>query len=127
MSSDGEFDQEPQLGHICVSADPRRVGELVGEPVIISREELRALPIKQLSLEDQIVWLTVAQTGFPVTEDENELQNNRDRLLGKPVVRFLHPAISNFILKRQEDLISTGQAPSAGGDMGQNRPYRTDD
>ena len=34
MSSDGEFDQEPQQGHICVSADPRRVGESGGEPVI---------------------------------------------------------------------------------------------
>ena len=46
MSSDGEFDQELQQGHICVSADPRRVGELGGEPVIISLEELRSLLIK---------------------------------------------------------------------------------
>jgi hypothetical protein len=34
------------------------------------------------------------------------------RALGKPVARFLHPAISNFIQKRLEELNSTGQAPS---------------
>ena len=34
------------------------------------------------------------------------------RLLGKPVARFLHPAISNFIQERLEELNSKGQAPS---------------
>ena len=46
-----------------------------------------------------------------MTAGENELHNDRDRLLGKPVARFLHPVTSNFILKRQEELNSTGQAP----------------
>jgi hypothetical protein len=132
MSSDCEIDQEPQQGHICVSTDPRRVVELGGRPVIISLGELRALLNEQQSLEDQTVWLTTDQAGFPVTTDENEIQNDRDRLLGKPVPHYLHPAISNFILKRQEELISTGQALSslphgdtnhaAGGVMGRTRP-----
>ena len=101
-----------QQGHLCVSTDPRRVGEPVGEPTIINIAELRALLTTQQSLEDQTVWLTTAQTGFPVTSDTTELQNDRDRLLGKPVARFLHPVISNFIQERLEELNSKGQAPS---------------
>ena len=68
MSSDGELDQETQQDHICVSEDPRRVGESGGELVIISLEELRSLLITQQSLEDQIVCLTTSQAGFPVTQ-----------------------------------------------------------
>jgi hypothetical protein len=83
-----------------------------GEPTIINIEELRALLITQQSLEDQTVWLTTVQDGFPVTVDGTEFQNDRDRLLGKPVARFLHPAISNFIQERLEELNSKGQAPS---------------
>ena len=48
-----------------------------------------------------------------MTADENELENDTVSLLGKPVVHFLHPDISNFILKRQEELNSTGQTPSS--------------
>ena len=81
------------------------------EPTIINIEELRALLITQQSLEDQTVWLTTAQAGFPVTADATEFQNDRDMLLGKPVARFLHPAISNFIQERLEELNSKRQAP----------------
>ncbi len=112
MDGDDDLDQEMQQGHLCVSTDPRRVGGPGGEPTIINIEELRALLITQQSLEDQTVWLTTAQAGFPVTADATEFQNDRDRLLGKPVARFLHPAISNFIQERLEDLNSKGQAPS---------------
>ena len=83
-----------------------------GEPTIISLEELQALLITQQSLEDQTAWLTTAQAGFPVIADTTEFQNVRDRLLGKPVARFLHPAISNFIHKRLEELNFAGQVPS---------------
>ncbi len=78
------------LGHLCVSADPRRVGGPGGEPTIINLQELRTLLLTQQSLEDQTVWLTTAQVGFPVTEDSQEVQVDRDRFLGKPVTRFLH-------------------------------------
>ena len=61
----------------------------------------------------QTVWLrTTSQAGFPVTAVEMELQNGRDKILGKSAVRFLHPVISNFIHKRLEEINSTGQVPS---------------
>jgi hypothetical protein len=87
-------------GHLCVSSDPRRVGGPGGEPTIINLQELRTLLLTQHSLEDQTVWLTTAQTGFPVTVDSQEVQADRDRLQGKPVARFLHPVISTFIQER---------------------------
>ena len=112
MDTDDDLDQEMQQGHLCVSTDPRKVGGPGGEPTIITTEELRALLITQQSLEDQTVWLTTAQAGYSVTADATELQNDRDRLLGKPVARFLHPAISTFIQERLIELNSKGQAPS---------------
>ena len=63
MDSDGDLDQEMQQGG--------------GEPTIISLEELRALVIKQQSLEDQTDRLTTTQAGFPVTSDTKEFQNDR--------------------------------------------------
>ncbi len=79
---------------------------------VINLKELRTLLHTQQSLEDQTVWLTTAQTGFPVTADTQEVQTDRDRLLGKTVARFLHPAISTFIQTRWQELVSTDQAPS---------------
>ena len=79
---------------------------------LISLEELRDLLITQQSLEDQTVWLTTSQVGFPVTADVTEFQNDTDRCLDKLVPRFLHPVISNFIQKRLKEFNSTGQTPS---------------
>jgi hypothetical protein len=56
--------------------------------------------------------LTTAQSGFPVTEDSQEVQADRDRFLGKPVARFLHPAISTFVQERCQELVSMEQTPS---------------
>ena len=112
MDADDDLDQGMQQGHLFVSTDPRRVAGPDGEPSIINIEELRALLLTQQSLEDQTVWMTTAQAGFPVTTDTTKFQNDRDRHLGKPVARFLHPAISNFIQKRLEEINSKGQAPS---------------
>ena len=112
MDTDDDLDQKMQQGHLCVSTDPRRVGGSDGQPTIINIEQLQALLITQQSLEDQTVWLTTDQPGFPVTEDSTELQNDRDRILGKPVPRFLHIAISIFIQDRLEELNSKRQAPS---------------
>ena len=67
-----------------------------------------SLPEKNSSqspLEDT-VWLTTAQTGFPTTATEGELDNILDRQLGKPTARCLHPAISAYILQRQQELLS---------------------
>ena len=92
--------QDFQQGYLCASADPRRVGVPGGEPTIIHIEELRTLLRTQRTLDDQTVWLTTAQTGFPVTVDAQEVQTVRDRFLGNPVARFLHPSISSFIQER---------------------------
>ena len=99
-------------GHLCVSSDSRRVGGPGGEPTIITLKELRSLLLTQQSLGDQTVWLTTAQADFPVTAETQEAQSDRDRLLGKPVARFLHPAISTFIQERWHELVSMDQAPS---------------
>jgi hypothetical protein len=88
------------------------VGGPGGEPTIINLKELGTLLHTQQSLEDQTVWLTTDQVGFPVTTDTQEVQTDRDRLLGKPVARFLHPVISTFIQTRWQELVSTDQTPS---------------
>ena len=99
-------------GHLCVSSDPRRVGGPGGEPTILTLKELRSLLLTQQSLGDQTAWLTTAQAGFPITAEAQEAQSDRDRLLGKPVARFLHPVISTFIQARWQVLVSMEQTPS---------------
>ena len=112
IDSDDDLGQDFQQGNLCVSSDPRRVGGPGGEPTIINLKKLRTLFLTQQSLEDQTVWMTTTQVGFPVTADTQEVQTDRDRLLGKPVARFLHPVISTFIQVRWQELVSTDQAPS---------------
>ena len=85
MDSDDDLGQDFQQGYLCVSADPRRVGGLGGEPTIINLKELRTLLRTHQTLEDQTVWLTTAQAGFPVAADAQEVQTDRDRILGNPV------------------------------------------
>ena len=55
---------------------------------------------------------STAQAGFPVTADAQEVQTDRDKLLGNPVARFLHPAISTFIQERWQALDSSERTPS---------------
>jgi hypothetical protein len=56
--------------------------------------------------------MTTAQAGFPTAAAEGELDNDLDRQLGKPTARCLHPAISTFILQRQQERATQDQAPS---------------
>ena len=104
LNDDGDLDdglgQDFQQGYLCASADPRRVGGPGGEPTIIHIEELRTLLRTQQTLDDQTVWLTTTQAGFPVMADAQEIQTDKDKLLGNPVARFLHPAIATFIQER---------------------------
>ena len=76
MDSDDDLGQDFQQGYLCVSADPRRVGGPGGEPTIINLKELRTLLRTQQTLEDQTVWLTTAQAGFPVAPDPKPLMTN---------------------------------------------------
>ncbi len=112
MDSDDDLEQDFQQGYLCVSPDPRRVGGPGGELTIINLKELRTLLYTQQTREDQTVWLTTTQAGFPVVTDTQEIQTDRDRLLGNPVTRFLHPVISSFIQARWQELTSTKQTPS---------------
>ena len=73
IDSDDDLGQDFQQGYLCVSADPRRVGGPGGEPTIINLKELRTLLCTQQTLEDQTVWLTTAQSGFPVVADAQEI------------------------------------------------------
>jgi hypothetical protein len=93
--------------------DPRRSGQTKGsENFIITVEELRLILKAQCVEKDQTVWMTAAQAGFPTTAAEGELDNDLDRQRGKPTARCLHPAISSFIIQRQQELVTQGQAPS---------------
>jgi hypothetical protein len=56
--------------------------------------------------------MTKAQAGFLTTATEGELDNDLNRQLGKPTSRYLHPAISAFILQRQQELSPQDQVPS---------------
>ena len=70
-----DTDDEIQ-GYLCVSADPRRSGSAEGgENFILTAEELRLSLQEQCQAEDQTVWLTTAQAGFPTMTTEGELDN----------------------------------------------------
>ena len=78
-----DADDETQ-GYVCVSADPRKSGSAEGGESFI---------------------ITVKVT-------EGALDNDLDRQMGKPTARCLHPAISAFILQRQQELTTQDRAPS---------------
>jgi hypothetical protein len=113
FSDDEEGVKEEIQGYLCVSADPRRSGQTEGdENFIITAEELRLILKAHCAEKDQTVWMTTAQAGFPTTAAEGELDNDLDRQRGKPTARCLHPVISVFIIQRQQELVTQGQAPS---------------
>ncbi len=66
FSDDEEGVKEEIQGYLCVSPDPRRSGQTGGaENFIITAEELRLILKSQCKEEDQTVWMTTAQAGFP--------------------------------------------------------------
>ena len=118
MCDEGDLESEPQpediQGYLCASADPRRAGTTSGgEDLILTAQELRLILQFQSQLEDQTVWLTTAQAGFPTTATEEEFKSTLDCQLGRPTSRCLHPAISAFILQRREELVTQHRVPSA--------------
>ena len=85
-----------QQGYLCTSADPRRIGEEGGEPFIITPNELRDIIVLQQTTDDQTIWMTTAQAGFPLTRNEDEVTNSKDAQMGRTTSRYLHPVISTF-------------------------------
>jgi hypothetical protein len=110
-ASDNDSD-DIQIGYLCISADPRRVGVGGGEPMILKPKELRQALTLQQTMEDQTIWMTSAQTGFPLEGEEDEVTNNTDTQMGRHTARYLHPAISTYIVEWEADLASTGTQPS---------------
>ncbi len=66
---EGLHDTDDEIqGYLCVSADPRRSGSAEGEEnFIITAKEQRMSLQAQCEEEDQAVWMTTAQAGFPTT------------------------------------------------------------
>jgi len=48
------------------------------------------------------LWLTTSQMGWALTQEENEVVNEKDEREGKPVARQLAPMISTFIRAQWE-------------------------
>jgi hypothetical protein len=63
---------------------PRRSGPAEGgENFIITTEELRPSLQAQCKEEDQVVWMTTAQVGFPTTTTEGDLDNDLRPVAGE--------------------------------------------
>ncbi len=101
-----------QIGYLCITADPRRVGVGGGEPMILNPKELRQTLTLQQTMEDQTIWMTSVQTGFPLQREKDEVTNNTDIQMGRHTPRYLHPAISTCIADWEAHLVSTGTQPS---------------
>ena len=97
-----------QQGYLCISVDPRRVGAGDGETVILNPRELRKTITLQQTTEDQKIWMTSAQTGFPLERDTDEVINSKDVQMGRNTARYLHPVISTYITAWEADLTSAG-------------------
>ena len=66
----------------------------------------------QRELEEQQVWLTTAQAGFPTTPVEDEVSSVRDLQLGRRTARHLHSEISAFLKRLQDKIDSQKRSPS---------------
>ena len=107
----GRDSGDMQQGYLCISADPRRVGAGGGEDIILNPRELRESITLQQTTEDQKIWMTSAQTGFPLERDADEVINSKDVQMGRNTARYLHPAISAYIADWEAELTSTGTHP----------------
>ncbi len=79
--------------------------------MILNPREIRQVLTLQQTTEDRKVWMTSAQTRFPLERDEEEVTNSRDAQMGRHTGRYLHPAISAYIADWETDLTSTGTQP----------------
>ena len=81
---EGLHDADDEIqGYLCVSVDPRRSGSAEGgENFIITAKELRLSLQAQCEEEDQTVWMTTGQVGFPTTVVEGEIDDDLDRQRG---------------------------------------------
>ena len=56
-----------------------------GKTIILnSRELCKAITLQQTA-KDQTIWMTTAQTGFPIEREEDEVTNRKDAQMGRIV------------------------------------------
>jgi hypothetical protein len=79
----GKDSDDIQQDYLCISADPRRVGVGGGETMILNPREMCQVLTLQQTTEDQKIWMTSAQTGFPLERDEEEVTNSRGVQMGR--------------------------------------------
>jgi hypothetical protein len=77
-----------------------RGDDVCGGEMVYSIQEIRKLLSSQP--DDMKLWLTTNQMGWALTQEENEVVNEKDELEGKPVARQLAPMISTFIRAQWE-------------------------
>ncbi len=82
-----------QKGIALRTTDPRFPTD---SDIILTPRELRILLIHQQHMSDQKVWVTSAESGFPLEEEREEIHNELDDWEGKKTARFLHPVISEL-------------------------------
>jgi hypothetical protein len=84
-------------------AHPWYVGrgdDTCGGEVVYSMQEIRKLLSSQP--DDMKLWLTTSQMGWALTQEENEVVNEKDERDGNPVARQLAPMISTFMRAQWE-------------------------
>jgi hypothetical protein len=90
-----------------------RIGVGGGETIILNSRELCKVITLPQNAKDQTIWMTPAQSGFPLERDEDEVTNNKDTQMGRTTTRYLHPVISTFVDNWETDLTSSGKQPSS--------------
>ena len=102
MDVEGSSLPDKTLGLRCTTADPRYAGrgdDPSGGDIIVDMPGLRYLlhQGEQLAQEEMEVWLTSAQMGFAVQQQEDEIVDHWDEKRGGSTCRCLAPQISEFI------------------------------
>jgi len=103
LSDNDEDDESTTLSYRLKlqAADPRYITNSEDGnrgDVICTVEQVRELIARKATAEDGIaaIWLTTAEMGFSLTEEQDEVVCAKDGKEGKITGRFLAPAISRF-------------------------------
>ena len=103
LSDNDEDDESTTLSYRLKlqAADPRYITNSEDGnrgDVICTVEQVRELIARKAAAEDGIaaIWLTTAEMGFSLTEEQDEVVCAKDGKEGKITGRFLAPAISRF-------------------------------
>ncbi len=101
-SDDDGSDEQLSYGLKLRAADPRyitRGDDKDRGDMLLTLAQVRELILRKQQSEEGVatVWLTIAEMGFSLTEEPNEILCPKDVREGKDSDRFLAPAISRFV------------------------------